>query len=265
MTGVLVNGIVVPVPGVTVIGPGSAPWAQASPEDGRSRNRWPQQLILHKTLADDPEVVRPGIGPLGHPERTARAWADAGTQSGAPLVVGGEAIACLADVVRWKGWHANQANDRSVGIEHCEERGGIVYQAVLDNGVALVRVLVAALGIQLQVPRGYAGRPLTRFRDGGSTLVGVFGHRDVTDRRGRWDPGDELFRLLIQRLGAEAFDFESGEDLAAWKDRQRWLNRRGERLVVDGIPGPATTAALRRAGYRDGIWAFGPWAENPAG
>jgi hypothetical protein len=65
--------------------------------------------------------------------------------------------------------------------------------------------------------------------------------------------------------GAEAFDFEAGEDLAVWKDRQRWINRRGYNLVVDGVPGAKTTQALREIGYRDGIWALGPWAENPKG
>jgi hypothetical protein len=253
----LANGVAVPVPGVNVIGPGSTSWAHPSPEDGKPRTRKPQQIILHKTLADDPERVMPGVGPLGHPQRTVEAWAADKTQSGAPIVVGGDAVACLADVVLWEGWHANQANDRSIGIEHCEELGGIVYQATLDNGTAVVMALVSALGIQLQVPRAYRNKPLTRFANGGADLIGVFGHRDVTAKRGVWDPGVVLFQLLVAHYNAEQFDFEAEEDLVEWKSRQTWLNTRGAGLAVDGIPGAKTTAALRSAGYVDGIWALG--------
>lgn len=257
-SGLLVDGRIVPIPGVAVIGPHDAAWATLSPGDGTARAGWPSQIILHKTLADDPERVVPGMGPLGRAQRTAESWASDPAHSGAQLVVGSEQIACLADLVRFEAWHANQANASSVGVEHCEEPGGIVHQAVLDNGVQLVRALAAALGIQLQYPSSYReGAPLRRFQDGGRTLTGIFGHRDVTSRRGRWDPGESIWSLLAARLGAEAFDFERNEDLEVWRGRQAELNLHGAGLVVDGVPGRKTRAALQAAGYRDGIWALG--------
>lgn len=258
-SGLLIDGAIIPVPGVTVIGPHDAAWAHLSPGDGTPRTRRPQQIVLHKTLADDPERIVPGAGPTGRAERTAEYWTADPAHSGAHLVIGGDAVACLADLVRFEAYHANQANSRSIGIEHCEERGGTVCQAVLDNGIEVVRVIAATLGIQLQYPRPpyREGVPLARFVDGGSTLTGLFGHRDVTDHRGRWDPGDAIWTLLAARLGAEAFDFSAGEDRDVWARRQRDLNAADANLVVDGLPGPATTEALRATGYRAGIWAFG--------
>lgn len=262
MTGLLINGAIVPVMGIMVVGPHYTKWAHLSAGDGQPRTTWPQQIILHKTLADDPERVLTGRGPGGHPQRTAEYWDRDPQHSGAHLVVDGNIIACLADLVLFEAYHANQANRFSVGIEHCEEPGGGIYEGVLDNGIELVKTAAPALGIQMQIPRAYSGKPLERFADGGRTLIGIFGHRDVTDRRGRWDPGEELFWRLVA-AGAERFDFAAGEDRDVWSKRQRWLNGRGESLTVDGIPGAKTTAALKRAGYQHGIWALGPLPENP--
>jgi hypothetical protein len=254
--GLLINGERYPVDGVNVVSPNDTPWSHLSPGDGKPRTRWPTQVILHKTKADDPEHVVPGAGPYGRAERVAKFWQDDPAHSGAHLVVGGDYTACLADLVRFEAWHANQANERSIGIEHCEEAGGIVHELVLAAGMRVCLKIAEVCGIQLQVPRGYSGKPLRRFADGGSTLVGFFGHRDVSDRRGRWDPGERIFGMLIN-AGAETFDFDAGEDLVVWKARQVELNRRGHNLVVDGVPGPATTAALRAEGYRGGVFRLG--------
>jgi hypothetical protein len=82
-------------------------------------------------------------------------------------------------------------------------------------------------------------------------MVGIFGHRDNTERRGRWDPGEVVFQMLAAR-GVEQFDFAAGEDLEVWAKRQRELG-----ITADGVPGPGTVAALKAAGYVDGIWALG--------
>jgi hypothetical protein len=253
--GLLIDGIVVPVPGVTVVGPG--PGLELGRDDCQPRGRRPQQVTLHKTIADDPEHVMAGAGPAGGAARTAAYWAQDPAHSGAHLVTGEDGvIGCLADLVRVEGYHATVSNAYAIGIETRERPGGGVYQASLDATVAAVLVICERLGIQLQVPRRYGGHPLKRMADGGSNLIGIFGHRDNTERRGQWDPGDILFDMLRMK-GAESFDFDDDEDRRTWKARQVSLNAKGYRLAVDGVPGPATTRALAMEGYRSGIYALG--------
>lgn len=259
MSGLLIAGQVVPVPGVTVIGPHDATWSHLDPGDWRPRTNHPSMVILHKTKGDDPERIVEGTGSVGRAERVAEYWQSNPEHSGAHMVIDGHVAACLADLELVEAYHANQANHRAIGIEHYEELGGITFQGTIDNAVPCWRAIAVACGIQLQFPRlgTYHGQPMARFTDGGSTLVGFFGHRDVTNRRGRWDPGDAVFAALAIHLGAEDFDFEAGEDLVVWKGRQLDLVARGHKLIVDGIPGPLTTAALKAEGYEGGIWALG--------
>ena len=255
----LINGTVTNVDGVQIIGPHETEWSELSSGDCTPRTRWPTMVILHKTLADDPEKILDGHGPPGHAKRTADSWRNDPKHSGAHIVIGDDLSACLADVVLVEAWDANQANLRSIGIEHCEELGGIVRRITLENGVKICLALSERCGIQLQVPRPgsyHEGQPLRRYADGGSSLIGFFGHRDVVSSRGKWDPGEVIFSMLIA-AGAEPYDFNAGEDLVVWKKRQADLVARGYQLVVDGIPGPATTAALRSEGYRGGVWALG--------
>lgn len=248
-----------PVDGVEIIGPHDTAWSSLSSGDCTPRTRWPTQVILHKTLADDPEKVLDGHGSPGHAKRTADAWREDPKHSGAHIVIGDDVTACLADLVTVEAWDANQANLRSIGIEHCEEFGGIVRRITLQNGVKVCLAIAERCGIQLQVPRlgsYHEGKPLARYADGGTSLVGFFGHRDVVDSRGRWDPGDVIFSMLVA-AGAEQFDFSAGDDLVAWKQRQTELVAKGYQLTIDGVPGPKTTAALRSEGYRGGVWALG--------
>jgi hypothetical protein len=276
MSGLLFAGLVVELPGVTVIGQHDAEWAHLDPGDGHPRWRMPDKVILHRTMGDVPERILPGRGPKGHTRRTAEYWqrkkAD-GTEeahSGAHLVIDGWEVACLADLIQFCAWHGNQANERSIGIEHCEEvvdgQPGAMYQGTLDNAAPVYLAIAEHCGIQIQHPKpeSYHG-PLTRFRDGGSTLIGFFGHCHVTNQRSEWDPGLAVFdEVLDKQCNSLAFDFERGEDLAFWKDIQADLNRRGHKLVVDGLPGKATTEALRLEGYRSGIYALGKAREPHA-
>ena len=262
--GLLINGEIVPVPGVSIIGSHDAEWAHLSPGDCRPRRLagalvYPHLWQLHKTLADDPEVVLPGRGPAGGARRTAAYWQGDPKHSGAHLVTGHDGeTACLADLVLVEAYHATVSNLWAVGHETCELVGGKVYEAALDAAVRVCLAGCRAIGIQLQVPKlgSYRGHPHRRMLDGGRTVVGIVGHRDNTEDRGRWDPGDLLFEMLVA-AGCEQFDLDSGEDLRVWQERQRELNRHGHRLVVDGIPGRKTTAALKAEGYVDGIYALG--------
>jgi len=266
--GLLINKTVVPVPGVEIIGCYDAAWSHLSAGDCRPRTCYqgnrvvtvkPHQWILHKTLADDPEVLVAGKGPPGASHKTADYWAGSPLHGGAHLVTGHDGIvACLADLWLVEAYHATVSNRYSVGHETCELVGGRFYEAAAHATIEVCLAGCEALGIQLQTPKKghYKGHPWKRMLDGGKNCVGIFGHRDNTEHRGRWDPGEILFEMLRDR-GVESFDFAAEEDLHVWMDRQRWLNGRGHKLLVDGMPGALTTAALKAEGYRSGIWALG--------
>lgn len=258
MSGLLIDGELVLVPGVTIINPTDAAWSHLSPGDCRPRRNRPQQIILHKTIADDPEKVLEGTGKPGGAERTAEYWAGDPQHSGAHLVTGDDGVvACLADLVQIEAYHATVSNAYSIGYETRELPGGGVYEAALAATIAVTLAIVEHLGIQLQMPSSYNGHPIKRMAvDGGRDMIGVFGHRNNTESRGRWDPGDVLFDML-RAHGAESFDFDKGQDKIVWAKRQEDLVAKGYKLIVDGIPGPATTAALKAEGYRGGIYALG--------
>jgi N-acetylmuramoyl-L-alanine amidase len=256
MGGLLVRGSSIPVKGVKIITSADEPWCRAPASKPRPTS-WARQYILHKTIADDPEQVIAGAGPIDGDKQTISGWA--GGVDGAHLVTGYDGrTCCLADLALVETYHATASNEWSVGHEMKERPGGGVYQATLDAAVEVCLAACRALGIQLQMPKlgSYTKHPIPRMNEAGPTpggpdMVGIFGHRDNTERRGRWDPGDVVFQMLAAR-GVEQFDFAAGEDLKVWTDRQHVLG-----LAADGVPGPKTVAALKAAGYIDGIWALG--------
>lgn len=260
----LIDGALVDVPGVQILSPGAESWNTVT--RGQVRVHTPQLKILHKTIADDRETV---VDADAHPEHTAD-WAGCKATldywhsknlSGTHLITGhnGDSV-CTADLVRFIGWHANQANNRSWGHEIKEHPGGGVQRAALEAAVAITLVDTSAIGVQWQCPKRYiANRPFPRFSNGGADLVGVFGHRDVTDQRGYWDPGDTVFDMLAAK-GFERFDFYGREDLDVWSERQEWLAKEGfYKGAIDGIAGQGTTAALKACGFPAGI--FCRWRE----
>lgn len=270
MPGMMVAGKPVDVPNVRVINSSDAAWAHPGLNDSRPRTRrttsgaliWPQMGILHKTIADDPEKLLQGAGPsarAGGAEDTVEAWQKDPAYSGAQLVTGHDGtVVCVADLVFVEAFHAEAANPYSYGHETKELLGGGFYEAAALSTVLTTIAACDALGIQKQIPHlgTYGGHPIKRMINGGHDCVGIFGHRDQTEKRGRWDPGDYLFSLLAAH-GFEQFDFDHGEDIATWKARQLSLNAQGAKLLVDGIPGPATRAALLAAGYKNGLWVNG--------
>lgn len=261
MNGLLVAGVVVPVPGVTVIGPHDAAWANLSAGDGRARHTsWVRQWILHTTRGVHPQVIKPGLGPSGRAERTASYWAESPIYSGAQVAVGSDGVAaCLADLATRCAYHATTSNDWSVGVETYQEDGGVIFEAALEATVQITRVGCEALGIPFQIARRkYNGTIIERMRDGGPDCVGIFGHRDQawdfqrhTSSRGRGDPGDEIYERLIA-AGAEPLDFEHHQDLEVWTKRQKALVNLGAQVKVDGVAGMATMAAMRARGFASG-------------
>lgn len=268
----LISGKLVDVPGVKTLAPNAEPWNRLV--RGVARTRMPQMKIIHKTIADDPEKVLTAVPPSdrwGGARDTVEDWADpkrqGGPVSGTQLISGHDgSTVCTADLARFTGWHGNYANDRSWGHEIKERVGGGYFQAAMDACVAVTAFDTFYLGVQQQTPKLYRkNQPNPRFRNGGVDLVGIFGHRDVIDSRGYWDPGDTVFHLLVARHGFETFDFYAHEDLDVWSKRQEWLKAEGVYTgAIDGIAGAGTTNALKKLGYPNGIFArWRDLAERP--
>lgn len=259
MSGLLVNKKHIPVQDLNIVNPEDADWCRLEARDcSRRPTTWVRQIILHTTKGAWPQSVLAGGGRGGKARFAADMWRGETKQSGAHIVIDNDGtVACLCDLATTQAYHATVSNAWSIGIEMYQEAGNGIHEAVYDATVKLVPALCRIFGIQFQIPKlPYGGAPLRRMADGGKLCVGVFGHRDNTERRGRGDPGDEIFARLA-KVGAEAFDHDAEEDLDVWKARQTELNQRGAKLMVDGVPGPGTVAALQTAGRGDGIWTLG--------
>jgi hypothetical protein len=258
MSGVIIHGREVEFPGLTILNWRDARDLRRAPEDGqRRRTSWVRSIICHTTRGipgggnDTPQTIRPGAGRnLGRMFAVAKFWRrDRRRRSGAHLVIDTDgSVGCLADLATEELFHAGSrgVNTCSIGIESYQFADGSIYERTLDACVALCDALCEYFGIQRQLHWPYRG-PIARLGRGGGDCVGVFGHRDVTRRRGPGDPGDHLFEKL-RAAGYEAFDFEASEDLRAWEKRQRMLG-----VEADGIPGPQTRRALEQAGYPHGL------------
>lgn len=253
MNALLIGGLYFAVPGLDIVAPGEAPWCRLDPRDYRTRrSSWVRQVIVHSTKGIWPQHVKPGAGPVGREKVVADFWRRDPQHSAAQLVIGSDGtVACLADLATVAAFHATVSNDWSVGIEVYQEADGGIYEAALASLRLLVPAVCDAMAIPFQIPTAYRGRPLARMLNGGRDCVGVFGHRDNTHQRGRGDPGD-IALAELELAGAERIDFDRREDISRWMRRQQWLVNHGDRLVIDGVCGPATISAMRRRGLKDG-------------
>jgi hypothetical protein len=272
--GLLIAGRVVPVPGLTIRNPLDTEWCRLSVGDYRARHGRVNKAIWHTTKGIDPQRIVPGAGPDGKDKLVADFYRGDPAHNAAPLVIDCDgSVACLADLATTCAFHATTANDSSVGIEMYQLGDGTIYQATLDAAALLAPALSEALDFPFQFASDtwIKGRIIERLKNGGTDCVGHFGHRDqawmfpehITDPatrakypngyacRGRGDPGDAWYQAMIA-AGAEPLKFRIFEDITLWKRRQIIMNSKGARLAVDGIPGPATMAAMRRLGYRSG-------------
>lgn len=244
--GLLIAGRTVQVPGLRILNAADEPWITLDPGDYRMRKTtWVRQVMLHTTKGDWPQYVRAGAGPGGKGRVVADFWHRDPTHSAAHIVIDNNGtVYCLANLAYACAYHATVSNDWSVGIELYQESDGGIYEAVYDAAVKLIPALCDAMSIPFQVVADtYNGHPLTRMLNGGMDVVGIVGHRDNTENRGRGDPGDEIFDRLID-AGAEPVLITHGQDLELAKARQKTL-----RITADGLVGPASMAAARKAGY----------------
>ena len=259
MPGLIIRGEEVLVEGLEISNFRDDERLNAAPNDGRRRKtRWVRSIVLHTTKGIPggrktgvPQFVIPGKGDDEKRElRIADMWSTDGRSAGAHLIIDTDgSVGCMGDLANWAAYHAGgKMNEFSIGIEIYQESTGGIYQESLDSAVLLCEAICRAFRIQRQFHAPYLGRPVQRLRRGGADCVGVFGHRDITSRRGSGDPGDIIFEML-RDAGFEDFDFDVGEDMEVWRNRQDELG-----VLGDGVPGPQTIKAITERRDFSGIW-----------
>jgi hypothetical protein len=216
-------------------------------------------VIIHTTAGIPggkdlrPQLLKTGIGPNTNAgPKYSKMWQeDLSKFGGAHLLIDfdGTVYQCC-DLLNDAAYHSQLANGRSIGIEVCQDRkDASLYQIQIERNLELVNWLTAQFGIQRQMcALPYNGKPVECLT-GKLTRYGCFAHRNLTSKRGFGDPGDYLLQALLD-AGYEDFDFDAGQDIETWKNRQ------GEHGIepCDGIPGPSTVEELKRAGYDHGLW-----------
>lgn len=222
------------------------------------RTTWIRAIVLH-TVHGKLGPLRQGIKPSTRAEAYAKYQAATKRMVSWDYTVDTDGTIVVSnDPLERYTWHAGLVNRYTVGIELVQDSDGSVYAGQIDALVRLVDFLTRVLGIQRQVP-ARKGVPIVGVLDrltarggAGADVCGVYGHRNVTPMRGAGDPGDHPFRALLD-AGYEGFDFDAGEDLHTWTERQKRLG-----LRADGVPGAQTRRALEMAGYSHGLWVHRP-------
>jgi hypothetical protein len=250
MSGLIINGKTVQVPGLEIVNYYDHPELKLrAGEDMRERHtRWIRSVCWHNTK-NIPTALKPGCGPntdLEH--RITRWWSKDGTHAGAHLCVDwDQTIGCMADLLQDATYHASSLNEVSIGGELYEDSKGVIYQAQISAAVRATIWMCQRFGIQRQIPAPGHNDVIDRVREGGEDCVGVFGHCHQYSGKPN-DPGVHIFQAL-EKAGFRVFDFRADEDKDYWRDLQRKLG-----LKPDGIPGPKTRDALQARGFAYGLY-----------
>lgn len=255
MSGLVVGGMAHDVPGLEVRSWIDQPTLRLSNGDRRPRKTaWVRAVILHTTQGGHPPIFLPGAGKRGGAEQLVDFYNASSEHNGVHLCIDRDgSIGQFADLLTEVTYHATSINEVSIGIELKQSAKLELYEAQLVSAVTLVDAITALVGIQRQVHAPYHRyRPVPRLAAGGVDCVGIFGHRDQTDRRGPGDPPDEVIGRLVA-AGYEARDFDKDADKIMWRARQADLG-----ITADGIPGPGTRRALASAGRPLGQWVPRP-------
>ena len=200
-----------------------------------------------------PQVLHGGEGPdTNAGPRMAKTWQeDLSKFGGSHLIIDQNGMIWQGcDLLTEAAYHCEAGNAYSIGIENVQGSDAGLYEAQIESNTQLVNWLTAQFGIQRQIQELPYKGPVACLA-GKVNKYGTWGHRDLTLKRGSGDPGDYLLQALAD-AGYEEFSFDDGEDIETWKNRQGELGIAPNEC--DGIPGPATVAALKEAGYEDGIW-----------
>lgn len=259
--GLIIRGSDIKSPGFTIQNFLDEPKFKLKPTDGRKRpNTWIRGIVIHTSRGipggriRTPQIIKSGLGPNHErDEKMALMWSLDKRKAGAQLIVDSDASwVQTADLQEFAAFHAGNVNTVTIGIEMYQQGDAVLYEGQLESVVEMLDFLTKTFSIQRQLHWPYKRHALKRGLRQGLDMVGTYGHRDCSNRRGPGDPGDAIMEMLMD-AGYQAFDFEENEDKETWMHRQEQLG-----LLPDGIPGPATAAALLKEGYKHGLWVSRP-------
>lgn len=225
-----------------------------------------RSIILH-TTSGKRGPLRPGSKPSTRAEAFARYQATSTRQASWDYTIDTDGMVVASnDPVPYFTWHATSFNQFSIGIEIVQDDDGSTYEVQYKALVALLDLLTGLGGVPRQwaakggsLIQGVLPRADEKGTLRGRDLYGIYAHFHNTKNRGAGDPGEHAFSAL-KAAGYEGFDVNSGEDQRIWKQRQASLG-----LTQDGQPGPATMAALKKAGKPLGQWVARPTDARIAG
>lgn len=217
MSGLIIGGSRVPVPGVNVVTWIDDPKRAPKIADGKVRRVAPSAVCLH-TSRGVRGNVQPGARPSSRAETLALYQSRTARQVSWHLTIDTDGdVLQQADLVTWMCWHVEEANGHTVGIEMVQHPGsGDLWQVQLDACVQVVTAICNTLSIPKRVPCDAAGAPwskpvpawvMRKYHGPGEKWAGVLGHRHLVPDtvRGPGDPGDSIFRALL-KAGFDAFD-----------------------------------------------------------
>lgn len=226
-TGLIVNGRRETVPGIRVVNYLDDPRLRLTMgQDGRPRGNHPVSLIVEHTTKGEPQTIKPGFGVgVNAGLRTAEHWREdtdrdgSYHQGGAHLTIDFDGTVYQhADVAAEATFNANATpvNWTSIAIETYQggkyvsgkfvPGSGTVYDGQLKVTAALTRWLAERFGLPGVYQWPYVG-PVAYIAAGNAR--GVVGHRDVTKKRGEWDPGGYVYGYL-RAVGFSPHNFQLG-------------------------------------------------------
>ncbi len=222
--------------------------------DGRERPAGSALAIVLHTSRGRRAKVRDGARASDKGERLARYQARTARKVSWHLTGDTDGdVFQQADLATWMAWHVEEANGWTIGYELVQHRDAPdLYRVQIDAAVAVVSATCDALRIPRRLWVGPDGEPWTRpvpdllmrkYGGPGGRWAGVLGHCQLVpdDVRGPGDPGDAIFRALLEAgfegvvvggLSGPSATGAHDDGAPSWVDRSRQIPDRGERFAV---------------------------------
>jgi len=208
--GLIVHGVRVPVPGVSVTTWLDDPRRAPPITDGRSITAPPRAFVWHTSKGVLCRTLAPDAIPSTMAETLALYQSRTDREVSWHLTVDTDAdVLQQADPARWMCWHAGGANAWTLGGELVQRDGtGTLTAPQIRAAADVTDAVCAALAIPRRVLVGPDGAPWikqvkdlqsTKAGGRGLTWAGVIGHVHLTTDRGPGDPGPLIFAELIAR------------------------------------------------------------------